>query len=497
MAKKRQPAWKRVKVNLPGGFVSVGDLRTLLVAIESVGIRTVKIGARQQILFAATSEQLEELTYDLLNQELLHEVVNDYYPNIVSSYVSDGIFNQSRWLREGIYKDILSSFEFVPKLKVNIVDANQSLVPYYTGNLNFVSSDVGNFWHVFIRWPKTNQLFEWSSLVYSMDIGEICRQLEKLIVQGDGLPKAGGRALGASLEAKVKEAVQFHCQNSARPLVESEFRLPYYEGLNRYDDKFWLGIYRPDETYTVSFLLDVCSACQTSRIGQLYTTPWRSLIIKDIRQEDRTVWDYILDKHRVNLRHASNELNWQLEDWCESALKLKRSIVRYFDRMNIRTYRLCFGIKIGTNSGIWGSIILKDTTGGGKEPCFDVLHTKDFNANSRTLIPYKQGVAQQLLPRVLEELCDKFYDLAVDDGLSADHSTAYLPEAPETLPAHQQFQCTHCLSIYDAAYGDALMAVPPGLEFADLPADYACGVCGAPKEDFNPIHRTDKTSATH
>src|SRR5690606_849068 len=157
-------------------------------------------------------------------------VNTDYYPNIVSSYVSDGIFNQSRWLREGIYKDILASFEFVPKLKVNIVDANQSLVPYYTGNLNFVSSDVGNFWHVFIRWPKTNQVFEWSSLVYSMDIGEICRQLEMLILNGDGLPRPGDMALGAGLESKVKESVQFHCQDPIQPLVESEFRLPYYEG---------------------------------------------------------------------------------------------------------------------------------------------------------------------------------------------------------------------------------------------------------------------------
>ncbi|WP_262248558.1 rubredoxin domain-containing protein [Parapedobacter soli] len=484
MAKHIQPVWKRVKVNLPGGFVSIGDLRTLLEAIESVGIHAVKIGNRQQLLFAATAEQLDELTYDLLNQELLHEVVNDYYPNIVSSYVSDGIFNQSRWLREGIYKDILASFEFVPKLKVNIVDANQSLVPYYTGNLNFVSSDIGNFWHVFVRWPKANQLFEWSSLVYSMDIAEVCRQLEKLILQGDGLPKTGVRVRGASLETKVKEAVSFHSQEPGRPLVESEFRLPYYEGFNRYEDKFWLGIYRPDETYTVSFLLDVCDACQTSRIGQLYTTPWRSLIIKDIRQEDRMVWDYILDKHRVNLRHASNELNWQLEDWCEPALKLKRSIVRYFDRLNIRTYRLCFGIKIGTNSGIWGSIILKDTTGGSKEPCFDVLHTEDFNANARILIPYKQGVPQQSLPHVLKQLCDNYYDSTIEGGLSSTRPAAHLSEAPEGVPTHPRFQCTHCLSIYDAAYGDALAAVPPGLAFTDLPTDYTCGLCGAPKKDF-------------
>lgn len=493
MAKSIQDRLQRVKVNLPGGLVPIGDFSTLLTAIASVGIETVKVGARQQLLFAATPEEIEELTYDFFSQELLHEVNTDYYPNIVSSYVSDGIFNQPRWLREGIYKDILASFASVPKLKVNIVDANQSLVPYYSGNLNFVSSDVGNFWHVFIRWPKTNRIFEWSSLVYSMDIGEICRELEALMLDDDGLPKMGDAALGAGLESKVKALVPFHGQEPVQPLVESEFRLPYYEGFNRYDEKFWLGIYRPDETYTVSFLLDVCDACQASRIGQLYTTPWRSLIIKDIRQEDRKVWDHILDKHRVNLRHASNELNWQVEDWCGPALKLKRSIVRYFDRWNIRTYRLCFGIKLGSNSGIWGSIIIKSVATEGREPRFDVSHTQDFNANSRVLIPYRQRVAKQALPRVLKALCDDFYDsYAADGDVPASRPAAQLPEA-EGQPILRQFQCAHCLSIYDPTYGDALAAVLPGLEFDVLPGDYTCGLCGAPKTDFNPVHQIDST----
>src|SRR3546814_2687346 len=92
----------------------------------------------------------------------------------------------------------------------------QSLVPYYAGNLNFVPSDVGNFWHVFIRWPKTNRIFEWSSLVYSMDIGEVCRQLELLMLDGDGLPRDPGLALGPSLESTVKELVQFHHQDPDR-----------------------------------------------------------------------------------------------------------------------------------------------------------------------------------------------------------------------------------------------------------------------------------------
>lgn len=497
MAKHLQQEWQRVKVNLPGGFVSVGDFRALLEAIDTAGVKTVSVGTRQQLLFSATPAQIEELEYDFLNQELLHEVNMNNHPNIASSYVADGIYNQQHWLREGVYKDILASFEFIPKLKINIVDANQSFVPYYTGNLNFVSSEVGNYWHVYIRWPKTNQVFSWSSLVYSMDISTISKQLETIILDKKDFSEDDVAIICADLESKIKESGQFHFQQQTEPLTESEFRLPYYEGFNKYDDKYWLGIYRPNESYTVSFLLDICNVCQTSRVGQVYTTPWRSLIIKDIRQEDRKEWDVILDKHRINLRHASNELNWQIEDWCERALRLKRSIVRYFDRWNIRTYRLCFGIKIGSNSGIWGSIIIKKACGKGSESCFDVFHTKDFNANSNLLIPYRQGVSEKSLPATLKALCDCFYDSTLQSSNLAEGFPVALPEIFQTNHRERTFQCTHCLSIYDPAYGDVLASIAPGMAFDDLPSGYTCGLCGSPKKDFTMIDQSSTTILKH
>src|SRR3546814_17266533 len=92
-----------------------------------------------------------------------------------------------------------------------------------------------------------------------MDIGEVCRQLELLMLDGDGLPRDPGVALGPSLESTVKELVQFHHQEPVQPLVELAFRLPYSDGFKRYDEKFWLGIYRLDEAYTVSVLLDLCT----------------------------------------------------------------------------------------------------------------------------------------------------------------------------------------------------------------------------------------------
>jgi rubredoxin len=47
-----------------------------------------------------------------------------------------------------------------------------------------------------------------------------------------------------------------------------------------------------------------------------------------------------------------------------------------------------------------------------------------------------------------------------------------------------RYVCTVCGYIYDPAKGDPDNGVPAGTKFEDLPDDWACPVCGAPKEDF-------------
>lgn len=44
-----------------------------------------------------------------------------------------------------------------------------------------------------------------------------------------------------------------------------------------------------------------------------------------------------------------------------------------------------------------------------------------------------------------------------------------------------------CGYIYDPEEGDIENGIPPGTLFEDLPADWACPICGASKEDFEEI----------
>ncbi|RKX37006.1 MAG: rubredoxin [Thermotogae bacterium] len=51
----------------------------------------------------------------------------------------------------------------------------------------------------------------------------------------------------------------------------------------------------------------------------------------------------------------------------------------------------------------------------------------------------------------------------------------------------RKYRCIICGYIYDPAEGDPDSDVSVGTNFEDLPDNWVCPVCGAPKEDFEPI----------
>jgi rubredoxin len=466
-----------IKINLPGGVISAGDLYEILVIAKKSNAEHVRFGNRQQLYFEVLSDQFEDLEYDMLSADIDYEVDADTYPNIISSYVADTVFNHDNWVKEGVYKDIFDLFNFKPKLKINLTDSNQTFVPYFTGNLNFISSDVSNYWYLYVRYPKTNILYCWPVLIYSDDIPDVCKKIESVIFLNKDRfydqPEIDSELFYEQVMAKSN----FVIQQLARALKIPEFHLPYYEGFNKYGSKYWLGIYRRDELFAVDFLMDCCTLCTQTRVGQLYITPWKSILIKGIELADRNLWGIILNKYRVNVRHAANEMNWQIEDVCDYCLDLKKHLVRYFEEADLRTYRLSFAIKKQPKTGLFGSIIIRR-----QQEVFEIIHTRDFNPNSKDFIVYKQNVKKQQLSKHLAELCNYFYSLQ-----SADYENAINMVADEEdlslTNSHVVYQCQSCLSIYDNTYGDIVNGIAAETDFETID-EYLCPVCEAPKEAF-------------
>ncbi|MEZ2338954.1 rubredoxin [Mucilaginibacter sp. RCC_168] len=477
---KKEPCC--IKVNLPGGVISAGDLYELLLIAENAGAQAIRIGNRQQLFFCIDASQLEDLEMDMLRAEVSYEINEDEFPNIISSYVTDAIFNTESWIKEGVYKDIFDLFNFKPRLKINLVDQHQTFVPFFSGNFNFITSNISNYWYLYVRFPKTTDIYCWPSMVYSDDIPLLSQTAEKVIMAHKAQFYDRQKINHQKFHDLVMAQNDFVTQPITEPLKLPDFQLPYYEGINRYvNNKYWLGIYRRNELFPLEFMKDICTICLKNRIGQLYTTPWKSLLIKGISEADRKEWGSILNKHLINVRHASNELNWQLENLNSESLELKQQLVRIFEEYDLRTYRLCFAIKMQPKTGLPGSIIIKKQL----PDVFNILHTSDFNPNSKDYVTYREEVPKVDLARCLIELCNHFYSILIDDSISP----SVLPNETDEKETHYIYQCQSCFSIYDQTFGDIVNDITPGIDFQTLD-EYTCPICDSPKSSFIRIENS-------
>jgi rubredoxin len=51
----------------------------------------------------------------------------------------------------------------------------------------------------------------------------------------------------------------------------------------------------------------------------------------------------------------------------------------------------------------------------------------------------------------------------------------------------QKYECGICGYVYDPATGDPAGNIPPNTAFENLPANWACPICGASKDQFVPV----------
>jgi rubredoxin len=57
----------------------------------------------------------------------------------------------------------------------------------------------------------------------------------------------------------------------------------------------------------------------------------------------------------------------------------------------------------------------------------------------------------------------------------------------ETTTALTRHECKACGYVYEPKEGDSRRGIPVGTAFADIPADWLCPVCSAPKDKFIDI----------
>jgi len=460
-----------------GGVISPGELREVVNIAMDQGLESISFGSRQDIIFPKGLKSLDKEKLGKHHFVFPNEKSGN---NIVSSYVSTDIFRNTNWLTGNRFLYILEQFKEQPKLKVNITDPKQQLVPLFTGHLNFIASEHGDYWYLYIRLPKWERMEVYPVLIYSWDIAIFYYEIEKIVNE-----ESCGIDMLFSL---VSEVLNTNNRTIDKLLTVPFYPFPYYEGMNRLGiDQYWLGLYWRNNLYDLDFLKQMCDLCFDCKIGKISITPWKSFIIKGIPKERKLEWEKFLGKKGINVRHSLLELNWHLPVAMEWALNLKTFLVRTLDQFDISTYGLTFGLSEYNRDGhYFTSVVIeknelpKDLASIKIRDTYNVLFAKNFDPNTREYIVHSQDIDKLELPTILIELSRKYFD---ELGNSISETAESTPKKEN--PQLDIYQCQECLTLYKSEFGDESQNIPKGILFTDLPENYCCSLCEAPKTNFS------------
>lgn len=458
-----------------GGVLSPNELKAIMNTAKEKGLEHLHLGSRQDILFPEGS--------DVHNSNITPAEEETFSQNIISSYVSIDIFPSTVWLRGTTYLYILEQFRYEPQLKVNITDPKQRMVPLFSGELNFIASGHEDFWYLYLKLPSWENGY-YPVLIYTWDIAKIAETIEKQYLNATDI-----NHLFSILNSNIDTNNRVFDQ----PLRVPFRPFPYYEGMNKMGtNEYWLGLYWRNNRYDIKFLEALCDFCLDNRIGKLNITSWKSIIIKGIRRENKLLLEKLLGQYGINIRHSALELNWHLPVNDTSALELKKFLVTNFDRNDISTYGLTFGITSDTSRHRYFTSIMIEKN----DPpvireeftvraTYNLVYAKNFDPNTQEYIVYAQDVDQMDLPGLLMELNKMYFDtLGNEEEWIVTNKEGQTEKEDNRI---EVYQCKDCQTIYDPKYGDELSSIEPGCAFEDLPETYACPLCSASKSHFEKV----------
>ncbi len=469
-----------IRAFVKGGFLSPVDLLKIMELSRTFGNDYILFGSRQDIMFPSNGLPEDHLEKAFRSINIAYELAGEQsvFQNIVSAYAAVNVTETTYWVKEDTYNVLIDSVDYKPRLKINVVDPEQSLVPLFTGDLNFIASKEENYWYLYIRDTRKGNMAEcWPRLIAGPDIARISRELEKLFLGFQPFT--------------VEEMYLMFKNNSIRlgykPVSEKlklhERAFPYYEGLNAMlNNQYWLGLYWRNNRYDIDFMSAACRLCQETNISKINIIPWKAFVIKGIRATDRIRWQKLMGKFGINERHSSLELNWHLPVIDGEALELKRFLVRELDQQDISTHGLTFTIKTHREMQYFTTVVIEKNAPTTAFPGdhYNILYARDFNPNTLDYHTYARSVRKEMIPALLIELSKWYFR-----QLHPEQEKPHVAEASAPLNGSDPlFQCSNCLTIYDQRYGDPSAGITPGVRFEGLPEEYKCHVCDSPKKYF-------------
>jgi rubredoxin len=475
-------------VNFRGGILPAETLRALAAEIRRAGVRFMYPGNRQNLYFRiGRTADPGDVRRSLERIGIPMETSAAGRPNIVSSYPALELFAPPSWLNEGIIRDVLDAFDFQPSLRINVVDMHEGLTIPFDADVVFAASPHQNFWYVFIRDPDEPEFHCWHDLVYNTDVAAVARRLDAHLT-GKVRPDYH------DLYRRVRDETGYIAHERDVQPALPRYTLPEYEGVRINGDRSWIGVTSREDRYATDFLEALAALCIGT--GTVFLTPWKSLLVRNIKERDIGSFQSLLGRFGINTRHSAIELNWRLPDLDAKAAKLKRKIIRGLDRRGVWTGGLVFGIASGGDDDPQASVIVRrHHTALNPFPYYDVYRSKDFNPNTRRMMLVDRVGRMTDLVTTLHSISRQYLSLQVDIDRNKDAPETGSRKLKRYWSPETVHQCRDCRTVYDPEFGDDLNGIPAGIPFSDLGADYACPACGAPKTEFIPIGKTIRKEA--
>lgn len=463
-----------------GGSVSPADLLQISTLASDYGVESIEVGSRQELLLKVAKPRWgEDLARRIEELGIPTSLSFLQGQNIVSSLPATDIVEDTNWLTTGVYLDVLAQFSSQPQLKVNIVDPAQSLVPLFTGNINFIAAPEPHYWYVFLRPSGSVRRYAWPILVESESLGEFARVVEQAYADLTAYSTTDRRSFTTDhFYRAVMADFRGRTRKVERDLALPASEMPLYEGLHRTrNGNFWLGLFRKSYTWPLAFVDALCQHCLTNRVGKLYLTPHKTFLIKDVRETDVPNWSRLLGRHGIRTNLPGWHLNWQLPNADERSVNLRNSVLRQLEETDICTDALSFAVNVPFSEAVTSVVIHQN----GAPDRFDVYQRAyQTTTNSQYVIVAKSQPLAQLSDSI-RQLALAFYERlnSTTPDLIAETS-----EANQEKPTHLIHSCPNCLSQYDDRFGEPHRGIAAGTSFIALSETYTCGLCETEKKAF-------------
>ena len=514
-----------VRILSEGGRLSVQKMKLLLEAARGADLTHMYIDSRQSLFFntgalPTRKEQVQSFTQQL--SVLGVSCAQENEQNIVSSLPSAQVFAYTSWLDTAMYHVLLRELQEVgfgcnmnsephltrpskSLLSISLIDNRQSFIPHLCSELNFIASETEDYWYLYIRYGQvTSPPVLWPFLIGGPCLAQFARSLADDLVSGCDLQKC---VVQYSQDTRWQMMI-VNCS-----VEKAHAALPRYEGFISYGQNLHaLGIVRADQTFDLLMVEQMLKLMQHQNITDLYTTPWGSLLIKGIHEENIPVWNRLLCLHHCDVGLSYGHLNWliQTKDFARLPLiKLRSRLAQNLQDNNLRTWGLTFAL---VDDSVWldmpcfASIIVlaqnnSSWLGLSKRARYSLwsVQPDQFSTHQYTCVAAQ--LDEQQLATQLVEVVDKYQK---NIGLSRQKSI-FVPfvmplffEVKNSDAEHGSysktpaknngvFLCRYCETEYHEDMGEPSQNVAPHTPFTQLTNDFHCPVCEHGKSAFDSL----------